>query len=132
MINCKFCGNENNDGMTHCYICGKPLSTGVLNTLVGINDAGQPQQHQTYHAVNDNVPYGANAQTAARFQSDTGGGVRSGPTQETFGAQMMSGKTTSGKGAGVGTIVTVVLFVAILALLAWYLFFSPYATFSLN
>lgn len=127
MITCKFCGNENNDSSTNCYICGKSLASGLINSLVGINDGDQQAQQSSYHAVNDNVPFGANPQTAARFQSDTGGGVRSGPTQESFGAQMMTGKTTTKSGSGVGTIITIILMLAVLGLLAWYIFFSPNA-----
>lgn len=129
MITCKFCGNENNDGAANCYICGKSLASGRINSLVGINDGEQPVQ-QNYHSVSDNLPYGANAQTAARFQSDTGGGVRSGPTQETFGAQMMSGKTSEKKGSG-ANIAVIILLLIIAAVLVWYCFFSPNAPFSL-
>lgn len=125
MITCKFCGNENNDNASTCYICGKSLASGRINSLVGLNENEQPTRQTTYHSVSDNLPYGANAQTAARFQSDTGGGVRSGPTQETFGAQMMSGKTEK-KSAGANIIPAIMLLV-IVALIVWYCFFSPNA-----
>ncbi len=128
MISCKFCGNENNDSSTHCYICGKSLASGRINSLVGLNEGEQPGM-QNYHGVNDNLPVGTNSQTAARFQSDTGGGVRSGPTQETFGAQLMSGKSEK-KSGGTGAFVLILLLV-IAAVVFWYCFFSPNAPFSL-
>jgi len=129
MITCKFCGNDNNDSSTSCYICGKSLTSGRINSLVGINEPSQSAQ-QNYHAINDNLPVGSNAQTAARFQSDTGGGVRSGPTQETFGAQMMSGKTGE-KNKSASSVVIIILLLIIAGFLAWYCFFSPNAPFPL-
>jgi len=125
MISCKFCGNDNNDSSTHCYICGKSLASVRTAAYLESNQAEQ----QNYHGVNDNLPVGSNAQVAARFQSDTGGGVRSGPTQETFGAQMMSGATEKKKSSA-GSIILIVALLAVAAFLVWYCFFSPNAPLS--
>lgn len=123
MISCKFCGNENMDNAQQCYICGKSLASAQISGLVNIGD--QPQSQQ-YHGVNDNLPYGSNVQVATRFQSDTGGGAHSGPTQQTFGAQMMAGTSEKKKGSA-KTVIAVILMLAALGLLVWYLCFSEYA-----
>ena len=122
MITCKFCGNENNDNATLCYICGKSLTAGRTNSLVGMGE------DQEYHAVNGNLPYGTSMETAAKFQSDTGGGAHSGPTQQTFGAQMMAGQTDAKKKGGIsgGTIAAIIILLAVAAAI-WYFCFSPYA-----
>lgn len=123
MISCKFCGNENMDNAQQCYICGKSLASAQINSLVNVN--GDQQQQSQYHGVNDNLPYGSNVQVATRFQSDTGGGAHSGPTQQSFGAQMMAGKEE--KKGSAKTVIAVILMLAAIAALVWYLCFSDYA-----
>ena len=121
MITCKFCGNDNNDNATTCYICGKSLTTGRVNSLVGL------PEEQEYHAVNDSLPYGANMQTATKFQSDTGGGAHSGPTQQTFGAQMMAGQQQKNSGGvNAGTVIAILLLIAA-AVAFWYFCLSSHA-----
>ncbi len=126
MVTCKFCGNENNDNATLCYICGKSLVSARFNA--DMDGADQTE----YHGVNDTLPYGANMQVATKFQSDTGGGAHSGPTQQTFGAQMMAeqqGKKKKG-GLSVGTVFAII-FLLLAAFAIWYFCFSPNATLQL-
>lgn len=123
MISCKFCGNENMDNAQQCYICGKSLASAQINSLVNV---GGDQQSQ-YHGVNDNLPYGSNVQVATRFQSDTGGGAHSGPTQQSFGAQMMAGAGEEKKKGSAKTVIAVILLLAALGLLVWYFCFSEHA-----
>lgn len=122
MISCKFCGNDNMDNAQQCYICGKSLASAQISSLVGL---GGEQQSQQYHGVNDNLPYGSNVQVATRFQSDTGGGAHSGPTQQSFGAQMMANQNE--KKGSAKTVIAVILMLAAIAALVWYLCFSDYA-----
>ncbi|MBE6753952.1 MAG: hypothetical protein E7559_06340 [Ruminococcaceae bacterium] len=115
---CKFCGNENNDSATHCYICGKALVSAIATSLV---DIGTSDGSEGYAIQNQNDPH------ANRFASDTGGGPLVGP--QSFSAQIMAGESTK-KGSGVGGIAFVIILLVALLAAAWFLFLSqnaPYA-----
>ena len=104
---CRFCGNENNDSSLNCFICGKPLSSNIANSLVDLND----DNNNTYAINNQNDPY------ANRFASDTGGGPSIGP--QSFSAQIMAGETTK-KSSGVAGVAALIIFIIALLAAAWY------------
>ncbi len=112
---CRFCGNENNDSSTNCYICGKSLASNIATSLV---DIGSNESNQSY-AINTQ-----NDQYANRFASDTGGGPSIGP--QSFSSRIMAGETTK-KSGGAGSVVIVILLLLALAAGGWYLFLSDNA-----
>ena len=116
-MQCKFCGNENNDNAVSCYICGKSLVSNIATSLV---DIGSVDTENTF-ALNGNDAY------TNRFASDTGGGPSIGP-QRSFGSQIISGETT--KSGGIGGVALVVILLIIAAVAVWFLFYSANAPFT--
>lgn len=118
-MQCKFCGNENNENATNCFICGKPLTPNYAINLVNIGTATNSGDvgygNANAHSINNNVH-------ANRFASDTGGGPAVGP--QSFSAKIMEEDT--GKKGSSGAIIAI-LVILLVAALGYYLFFSPYA-----
>lgn len=100
---CKFCGNENPEGLLHCSICGKELQNNLLRSLVGI---------QTDTQANLSLTGVAN-----KGFEDTGGGAASGPQRP----QASSRDKREGRAGSI--FATVLAILTIIAVAAYFLFF---------
>ncbi|MBQ9994085.1 MAG: hypothetical protein IJP17_05175 [Clostridia bacterium] len=116
---CRFCGNENNDRSTNCYICGKALTNTLPSSLVDIKSHAQAQPQSGVGRLYQSGSYSVSPPPNHNLINDTGGGAQSGPQQ--FGNQILAGETTQGKSKL--AIVLIVVLLIIVAALAWYILF---------